>query len=61
MQHADQVENGVFGMDADVLTIDRGNDLLNWNVTGTLPEGELKRTNLRDALAESPSRGSRAK
>lgn len=41
MQNADKVKNGVFGLDADVLTIDRGDDLLNWNVIGTLPEGEI--------------------
>ncbi len=41
MQNVDKVKNGVFGLDAGVLTIDRGNDLLDWNVIGTLPEGEI--------------------
>jgi hypothetical protein len=42
MQNADKVGNGVFGVDAGVHTIDRGNDLLNWNVMGILPEGVLQ-------------------
>jgi hypothetical protein len=42
MQNADKVANGVFGLDAGVLTIDRGNDLLNWNVIGGHPKGELQ-------------------
>lgn len=41
MQNADKLANGVFGLDAGVLTVDRGNDLLKWNVIGKLPEGEL--------------------
>ena len=41
MQNADKVVNGVFGLDAGVLTVDRGNDLLKWNTIGKLPEGEL--------------------
>ena len=41
MQNADKVKNAVFGLDAGVLTIDRGNDLLNWNVISSLPKGEI--------------------
>ncbi|MCK4751057.1 MAG: hypothetical protein KAT15_28560 [Bacteroidales bacterium] len=41
MQNADNVTNGVFGLDAGVLTVDRGNDLLKWNVMSRLPEGEF--------------------
>jgi hypothetical protein len=33
---------GSFGIDSGVITIDRGNDLVNWNVLGGKPEGELK-------------------
>lgn len=42
MQNADKVINGVFGIDAGVLTVDRGNDLLKWNTIGRLPQGELQ-------------------
>ncbi len=41
MQNADEIENGLFGMDAGVLTVNRGTDLQNWDMIGKLPEGEL--------------------
>jgi hypothetical protein len=42
MQHADAIGHGFFGIDAGVLTVDRGRDLLPWDAIGTLPDGELK-------------------
>jgi hypothetical protein len=35
------VRNGVFGFDAGVITIDRGEDLLEWNDIGKTPVGQL--------------------
>ena len=40
--NAEAITNKYFGFDADVLTINRGRDLLEWNVIGIPPVGELK-------------------
>ncbi|HEO71285.1 MAG TPA: hypothetical protein ENN80_08480, partial [Candidatus Hydrogenedentes bacterium] len=42
MHNAEAVQHGVFGYDAGVMTIDRGNDLLPWYAIGQGPEGELQ-------------------
>jgi len=42
MFHADRVTHGIFGFDNEVMTVDRGRDLLSWKSIGEVPEGELK-------------------
>jgi hypothetical protein len=42
MFHVDRVSHEVFGFDNDVITVDRGRDLLSWKSIGKTPEGELK-------------------
>jgi hypothetical protein len=42
MFHADRVSHEVFGFDNDVITVDRGHDLLSWKSIGEVPKGELK-------------------
>ena len=39
MANAENVSNKYFGFDDGVMTIDRGNDLLDWNNTGIAPTG----------------------
>ncbi len=41
MANADQVENKYLAFDGDVLTINRGYDLMNWDTTGELPDGVI--------------------
>jgi len=41
MTAAKEVQFGLFGIDADVMTVDRGEDLFNWNVIGGIPEATL--------------------
>jgi len=41
MANADAVQHGVFGFDAGVMTVDRGDDLLDWDVIGQVPGGPL--------------------
>jgi hypothetical protein len=41
MYNASAVKNKYFGFDADVLTIDRGEDVLPWDATGVAPTGYL--------------------
>lgn len=41
MANAEAVQQGVFGFDAGVMTVDRGEDLLDWNVIGQVPSGTL--------------------
>jgi hypothetical protein len=41
MFHADRVSHGVFGFDHDVITVDRGRDLLSWKSIGEVPDGEF--------------------
>ena len=42
MYNAEAVGHTVFGFDAKVMTIDRGEDLLDWNSTGEVPIGKLQ-------------------
>ena len=42
MFHRERVRYGLFGVDSGVMTVDRGHDLLDWNVISTKPEGALK-------------------
>jgi hypothetical protein len=42
MFNAEAVDYTVFGFDAKVMTIDRGQDLLDWNITGEIPVGKLQ-------------------
>jgi hypothetical protein len=41
MANADAVLHGVFGLDSGVMTVDRGDDLLDWDVIGQVPSGAL--------------------
>jgi len=41
MFHADRVSHGVFGFDNDVITVDRGRDILSWKSIGEVPEGVI--------------------
>jgi hypothetical protein len=41
MFHSDRVTHGLFGFDDEVMTVNRGRDLLSWKSIGKLPEGEL--------------------
>ena len=41
MANADAVQHGVFGLDAGVMTVDRGDDLMDWDVIGQVPNGTL--------------------
>ncbi len=41
MANAGAVSHGVFGFDAGVMTVERGEDLLNWDVIGQTPIGRL--------------------
>ncbi len=41
MAHADAVQHGVFGLDSGVMTVDRGDDPLDWDVIGRVPGGTL--------------------
>jgi hypothetical protein len=41
MAHADAAQHGVFGLDSGVMTVDRGDDLLDWDVIGEVPSGSL--------------------
>jgi len=41
MANAEAVQHGVFGIDAGVMTVDRGDDLLDWDVIGQAPGGRL--------------------
>lgn len=42
MGNAEAVSNKLFGFDDGVMTVDRGDDLLDWNQTGIAPSGTLK-------------------
>ena len=41
MLNKENVKHGVFGVDSGIMTVDRGNDLLSWNVIGGRPEGVI--------------------
>ena len=42
MHNAKDVQFESFGIDAGVITVDRGDDLINWNILGGKPDGVLK-------------------
>jgi hypothetical protein len=42
MHNRSAVNHGVFGFDAGVITIDRGEDLMDWSDTGKTPAGQLR-------------------
>jgi hypothetical protein len=42
MYNAGEVSHKYFGFDSDVLTVDRGKDVLTWDATGMPPTGRLK-------------------
>ncbi len=58
----DRVQYGVFGVDSGVLTVDRGSDLLDWNVIGVIPEGKINGVTCgmhwANLLHEDPERNS---
>ena len=41
MLNKENVKHGAFGVDSGIITVDRGNDLLNWDVIGGKPEGVI--------------------
>ena len=41
MANSGSVSNGFFGFDSGVITVDRGEDLLNWNMIGVAPKGVI--------------------
>lgn len=41
MANAKEVQYGLFGNDAGLITVDRGEDLLDWNIIGEKPKGIL--------------------
>jgi hypothetical protein len=41
MANAVDVQHGVFGLDSGVMTVDRGDDLLDWDVIGQVPAGPV--------------------
>lgn len=42
MANSKSVSNEFFGFDSGVITVDRGEDLLDWNMIGVKPNGEIK-------------------
>jgi len=42
MANSESVSNGFFGFDSGVITVDRGQDLLDWNIIGVPPNGSIK-------------------
>jgi hypothetical protein len=42
MANSKSVLNGFFGFDSGVITVDRGQDLLDWNMIGVVPKGAIK-------------------
>ncbi len=38
----ENVQHGLFGVDSGVLTVDRGHDLLDWNIIGKIPSGKIE-------------------
>ena len=52
----------LFGVDSGVMTVDRGSDLLDWDVIGTKPEGVIKGSTCGlhwpNLLHENPERNS---
>ncbi len=62
MANSQAVTHGVFGFDAGVMTVDRGNDLLDWNIIGQAPSGSLENSTCGmhwpNLLHSDPSRNS---
>jgi hypothetical protein len=42
MRNKDDVQHDLFGIDSGILTVDRGSDLLDWDMISTRPEGVIK-------------------
>ena len=42
MANSESVSNHFFGFDSGVITVDRGEDLLDWNMIGVVPKGTIK-------------------
>jgi len=42
MRNKDDVQHDLFGIDSGILTVDRGNDLLDWDMISARPEGVIK-------------------
>ncbi len=42
MFNSKAVDHVTFGFDSEVMTVDRGHDLLNWNITGKAPAGKIQ-------------------
>lgn len=62
MYNAEGAQFGLFGIDSGVITVDRGEDLLDWDVFGGKPSGELTGhtcgLHWPNLLHEDPSRNS---
>jgi hypothetical protein len=39
--NVESVQNDLFGIDSGVLTVNRGEDILDWNIISTMPEGKI--------------------
>ena len=44
MRNKESVQYGIFGIDAGVITVDRGSDLFDWDVIGKKPNGKIEGT-----------------
>ncbi len=42
MKNAEAIQHQLFGFDAGVMTVDRGQDLFEWKVIGATPDGDLQ-------------------
>lgn len=62
MLNKENVEHDIFGIDSGIMTVDRGPDLLDWDVIGIKPEGVINGTTCGmhwpNLLHETPSRNS---
>lgn len=60
MRNKADVQYDIFGVDSGVMTIDRGSDILDWDVIGVKPEGEINGTTCGmhwpNLLHENPDR-----
>ena len=62
MYNAEAAQFELFGIDAGIITVDRGNDLFDWNIIGKKPKGILQGSTCGlhwpNLLHEDPERNS---
>jgi hypothetical protein len=60
MLNKENVQHDIFGVDSSIMTVDRGSDILDWDVIGVKPEGEINGTTCGmhwpNLLHENPER-----